>query len=187
MEAREVGLERRVSDEQGRVVVRQHFVEVRRGRVEPGLHAKEVVEEDARHRGGRARRDVESDGLRGLERLAAHEDDAAHALAGRDSDSADDPNARDARGLDRRHEPRFDLPAREAVGARGRDVRERLDALHRAPQEPPRERPGVDVVHQRCAQHVVHSPPKNTQRRPVRGGLGDNEPCPPPFRSPSPS
>ena len=168
MQAREIGLERRVSDEEGRVVVRQHFVEVRRGRVELRLHPQEVVEQDARHRGRRARCDVEGDGLRGLERLAADEDDAAHALSGSDPDASHDPDAGDASGLDRRHEPRIDFPAREAVRACGRDVRDPVRPLDGAAQETPRQRPGVDVIDQRDAKRCVHVPPQKYTTRAAR-------------------
>src|ERR1019366_6615821 len=84
VEPGEVGFQRRIPDEEGGVVVREHLAEVRRGGVELGMGTEEVAEEDSRHRGRRTGCDVQSHGLRGLDRLATDENDAPHPLAGRD-------------------------------------------------------------------------------------------------------
>jgi hypothetical protein len=179
VEAGQVGLEGGVAEKERGVVVREHLGEVGRGGVELGRRPEEILEEDAGHRGRGARRQIERDRAGLLDRPAAREDDAAHALLRSDPDPADDADARDARGLDRRDEAGVHFSAGEPVRAGGRDVRDPVRALDRAPEESPCQRPGVDVVDERNAECGGHGPPQKYTTRGFRSGVGDNRPCRP--------
>ena len=159
VEARQIGSQRRVADQEGGVVVGQHLREVGRRHVELGDLSVPIGEEDPGHGGRRARGDVEGDGPHLIERALRREEDAPDPLPGGDAEAPDDPEARDPGRLDGGDHPGVDLSPLQTVGTGGGNVGDRLDPLDGTLEEPPGERPGVDEVDERDADRRGHRSP----------------------------